>query len=73
MSNILPTCLPRYQDSSLSLAKSRSLTNRLFSPEILDFSDSYNENAVHGSDSLENAKLETDYFFSDDEIFPRTH
>lgn len=37
-----------------------------------DFSDSYNENAVHGSDSLENAKIETDFFFSVGEICPRT-
>ena len=37
-----------------------------------DFSESYNENAVHGSDSLENAKIETDFFFSVDEICPRT-
>lgn len=37
-----------------------------------DFSTTYNENAVHGSDSLENAKLETNFFFSDDEIHPRT-
>jgi len=26
------------------------------------------ENSVHGSDSLENAKIEIEYFFSDDEI-----
>ena len=29
-----------------------------------DFADSIDANAVHGSDSLENAKLEIDYFFS---------
>ena len=37
-----------------------------------DFSETYNENAVHGSDSLENAKIETAFFFSNDEILPRT-
>ena len=37
-----------------------------------DFAESYNENAVHGSDSLENARIETDYFFSKNEILPRT-
>ena len=26
------------------------------------------ENSVHGSDSLENAKIEIDYFFTQDEI-----
>ena len=29
-----------------------------------DFADSIDANAVHGSDSLENAKIEIDYFFS---------
>ena len=29
-----------------------------------DFADSIDANAVHGSDSLENAKIEIEYFFS---------
>ena len=37
-----------------------------------DFAQSIDENAVHGSDSVENAKIEIDYFFSEDEICPRT-
>lgn len=37
-----------------------------------DFAESIDENAVHGSDSLENAQIETDFFFSADEICPRT-
>ena len=37
-----------------------------------DFAQSIDENAVHGSDSVENAKIEMDYFFSADEICPRT-
>jgi nucleoside-diphosphate kinase len=37
-----------------------------------DFAQSIDENAVHGSDSLENAQIETDYFFTADEICPRT-
>ncbi len=37
-----------------------------------DFAQSIDENAVHGSDSLENAQIETDFFFSADEICPRT-
>ena len=37
-----------------------------------DFAQSIDENAVHGSDSLENAKIEMDYFFGEDEICPRT-
>ena len=37
-----------------------------------DFAESIDENAVHGSDSTENAKIEIDYFFAADEICPRT-
>jgi nucleoside-diphosphate kinase len=37
-----------------------------------DFAQSIDENAVHGSDSLENAGIEMAYFFSATEICPRT-
>ena len=37
-----------------------------------DFAQSIDENAVHGSDSLENASIEMAYFFSATEICPRT-
>jgi nucleoside-diphosphate kinase len=37
-----------------------------------DFADSIDENAVHGSDSLENAKNEIAYFFRAIELCPRT-
>ena len=37
-----------------------------------DFAESIDENAVHGSDAPESAKREIAYFFSDDEICPRT-
>lgn len=37
-----------------------------------DFADSVGENAVHGSDSLENAAIEIAYFFTEAEICPRT-
>jgi len=33
-----------------------------------DFAESIDANAVHGSDSLENAKIEIDFFFKADEI-----
>ncbi|MDD2892660.1 MAG: nucleoside-diphosphate kinase [Halothiobacillaceae bacterium] len=36
-----------------------------------DFADSIDANAVHGSDSLENAATEIAYFFADSEICPR--
>jgi nucleoside-diphosphate kinase len=34
-----------------------------------DFADSIDANAVHGSDSLENAKIEIDFFFAQREIY----
>ncbi len=37
-----------------------------------DFADSIDENAVHGSDGPDTAKEEIAFFFSDDELCPRT-
>ena len=37
-----------------------------------DFAESLDENAVHGSDSLENAVIEIAYFFGKDGVCPRT-
>ena len=37
-----------------------------------DFASSIDENAVHGSDSAENAAIEIAYFFAATEICPRT-
>ena len=37
-----------------------------------DFADSIDENSVHGSDSLDNAKIEIAYFFNANELCPRT-
>lgn len=37
-----------------------------------DFASTIDENAVHGSDSLENAQREINFFFRDDELCPRT-
>lgn len=37
-----------------------------------DFAESIDENAVHGSDSLENAAVEIAYFFRATELCPRT-
>lgn len=36
-----------------------------------DFADNMTENALHGSDSIESAKREIAYFFSDNEVFFR--
>ena len=37
-----------------------------------DFANNTSENAVHGSDSLENAKIEIDFFFNLEEVYVRT-
>ena len=37
-----------------------------------DFADTLDENAVHGSDSLENAAIEIAYFFDEDGLCKRT-
>lgn len=37
-----------------------------------DFADSIDANAVHGSDSLENAEVEIKFFFNDSELCPYT-
>jgi nucleoside-diphosphate kinase len=37
-----------------------------------DFAREITENAVHGSDSTENAGIEIEYFFTSEEICPRT-
>ncbi len=37
-----------------------------------DFAESIDENAVHGSDAPETAAVEIDFFFTSDEICPRT-
>jgi nucleoside-diphosphate kinase len=38
-----------------------------------DFAKSIDANTVHGSDSLENAKIEVSYFFRTTELFSYTH
>ena len=37
-----------------------------------DFADEVTENAVHGSDSADNARIEIDFFFKPDQLCPRT-
>ena len=37
-----------------------------------DYATSVDQNTVHGSDSIPSSEREIDYFFSDDEICPRT-
>jgi len=37
-----------------------------------DFAESLDENAVHGSDSIENAAIEIAHFFGEEDVCPRT-
>ena len=37
-----------------------------------DFADTLDENAVHGSDGPDTARVEIEYFFAQDEVCPRT-
>ena len=37
-----------------------------------DFAEDITENAVHGSDAPETVAVEINYFFTDEEICPRT-
>ena len=60
-----------------AVAKNRELMGATNSAEAApgtiraDFAESLSVNAVHGSDSLENAAIEIAYFFSQSEICPR--
>lgn len=38
-----------------------------------EFAESIDANAVHGSDSLQNAQIEIDFFFTPDEIYGRAN
>ncbi|WP_371376399.1 nucleoside-diphosphate kinase [Thalassotalea aquiviva] len=61
-----------------AVAKNREIMGATNPAEALagtlrhDFANSIDENACHGSDALESAAREIAYFFSDEEICPRT-
>ncbi|CAJ0992232.1 nucleoside-diphosphate kinase [Pantoea sp. Nvir] len=61
-------CVQRYRD----LMGATNPANALAGTLRADYSDSYTENATHGSDSAESASREIAYFFSKNEICPRT-
>ena len=64
-------------DGENAVAKNRELMGATNPAEAApgtiraDFAESLSVNAVHGSDSLENAAIEIAYFFSQSEICPR--
>lgn len=60
-----------------SVAKNREIIGATNPKEAVkgtiraDFGKSIGENAIHGSDSVDNAKNEVAFFFSADELFPK--
>lgn len=67
-------CVPMILEKENAIADFRELigaTNPADADEgtiRADFADSVGENIVHGSDSVENGKIETNYFFAESEV-----
>lgn len=67
-------CVPVALEKENAVADYRKLIGATDPAEALvgtirkDFADSKGENIVHGSDSVENGKLEVAYFFSESEL-----
>ena len=71
-------CVPMVLEKENAIADFRALigaTNPADADEGTirkDFADSVGENIVHGSDSVENGKIESNYFFAEHEIVANT-
>src|SRR5690625_35539 len=67
-------CVPIVLEKENAVADYRTLIGATYPAEAVegtirrDFADSVGENAVHGSDSVENGRLEANYFFAEHEI-----
>jgi nucleoside-diphosphate kinase len=67
-------CVPIVLEKENAIADYRALIGATNPAEAAegtirrDFADSVGENAVHGSDSVENGRLEANYFFPEHEI-----
>ncbi len=67
-------CVPMILEKKNAVADFRQLIGATNPAEAdegtirADFADSLGENIVHGSDSVENGKLESAYFFSESEV-----
>ena len=59
-------------DGSKSVSEIKTLFEADKGTIRADFAESLDENAVHGSDSIENAAIEITYFFGEDGVCPRT-
>ncbi|PWN05083.1 nucleoside-diphosphate kinase [Rhodohalobacter mucosus] len=67
-------CVPMVLEKENAVADFRTLIGATNPAEAdegtirADFADSVGENIVHGSDSVENGKIESAYFFSESEV-----
>jgi nucleoside-diphosphate kinase len=67
-------CVPMVLEKENAIADFRTLIGATNPAEAAegtirkDFADSVGENIVHGSDSVENGKIEANYFFPEQEI-----
>ena len=67
-------CVPMVLEKENAIADFRALIGATNPAEAAegtirkDFADSVGENIVHGSDSVENGKIEANYFFAEHEI-----
>ena len=72
-----PVMIPSIRRVKNAVAKNRELMGATNPADAApgtiraDFAESVSVNAVHGSDSVENAAIEIAYFFSQSEICPR--
>jgi nucleoside-diphosphate kinase len=67
-------CVPMILEKENAIADFRELIGATNPEEAdegtirADFADSVGENIVHGSDSVENGKIEAAYFFAESEV-----
>ena len=67
-------CVPMVLEKENAIADFRTLIGATNPAEAdagtirKDFADSVGENIIHGSDSVENGKLESNYFFAEHEV-----
>ena len=67
-------CVPMVLEKENAIADFRALIGATNPAEAAegtirkDFADSVGENIIHGSDSVENGKIESNYFFAEHEI-----
>ena len=68
--NVVGKIIDRFESNGLRVAAAKKTNPKEAAPGTIraDFADSIDANAVHGSDSLENAVNEINFFFASREI-----